>query len=138
MDKYNHTSYGVVTILQRYEGFAMAETSSGIRCVYEHELTPFTDPVDLPPPSNVIPINEPPPPAPPLTGVHVNTATYNQISRGLPMIGKIGARKIKARQENLEGKQYQSFEQFKEVNEDLIDDENGWNIIEPLLLFGEE
>ena len=137
MDKYNHTSYGVVTILQRYEGFAMAQTSSGIRCVYEHELTPFTDPVALPLPSNVIPMGEPAM-APPLTGVHVNTATYNQISRGLPMIGKIGARKIKARQENLEGKRYQSFEQFKAVNEDLIDDELGWNIIEPLLLFGEE
>ena len=137
MDKYNHTSYGVVTILQLYEGFAMAETSSGIRCVYENELTPFIDSVALPPPSNVIPINEPPM-APPLTGVHVNTATYNQISRGLPMIGKIGARKIKARQDHLEGKQYESFEQFKAVNEDLIDDEPGWEIIKPLLLFGEE
>lgn len=138
MDKYNHTVYGEVTILQRYEGFAMAQTTSGIRCVYDAQLTPFTNPVALPLPSNVIPINEPPPPAPPLTGVHINTATYSQISRGLPMIGKIGARKIKARQENLEGKQYQSFEQFKAINEDLIDDENGWNIIEPLLLFGEE
>ena len=137
MDKYNHTSYGVVTVLQRYEGFAMAQTSSGIRCVYENELTPFIDPVAPPPPSNVIPMGEPAM-APPLIGVHVNTATYNQISKGLPMIGKIGARKIKTRQENLEGKQYQDFEQFKEVNEDLIDDENGWNIIEPLLLFGEE
>ena len=115
----------------------MAQTTSGIRCVYDAQLTPFTDSVALPPPSNVISINEPAM-APPLTGVYVNTATYSQISRGLPMIGKIGARKIKARQENLEGKQYQSFEQFKAINEDLIDDESGWNIIEPLILFGEE
>lgn len=137
MDKYNHTVYGVVTVTARFEGFWMAQTTSGIRCVYENQLTPITNPVAPPPPSNVIPIDEPPP-AKPLTGVHVNTATYSQISRGLPMIGKIGARKIKARQENLEGKRYQDFEQFKAVNEDLIDDENGWNIIEPLLLFGEE
>lgn len=137
MDKYNHTVYGEITVTARYEGFWMAETTSGIRCVYESELTPFADPVALPPPSNVILLNEPAM-TPPLTGVYVNTATYNQISRGLPMIGKIGARKIKARQENLEGKQYQSFEQFKEVNADIIDDENGWNIIEPLILFGEE
>lgn len=137
MDKYNHTVYGVVTVTARFEGFWMAQTTSGIRCVYEHDLTPFTNPVAEQTPSNVIAFDEPAIPKP-LAGVEVNTATHSQISRGLPMIGKVGARKIKARQENLEGKQYQSFDKFKEVNADLIDDENGWEIIKPLLLFGEE
>lgn len=137
--EYRHKNWGEIQVLQRYDTFWQVQTANGIRsanpadCIEVKEnLVTFPTPPESPPPE---PEPEPEPQTPEKK-LRINLASAIQTARHLPMIGKLAARRIKERQLEQTDQRYADFEQFKSVNSDLVEEEAGWEKLEPLIDFG--
>lgn len=135
-DSYNHVVYGRVEVIQKYDSFWMARTVNGLKTVYEPDLTAIVvgEVIPLEPPSEVaLSIDDPVQD----TRINLNDSTYSAIAKGLPMVGRLAAKRIVERRDKQTDGRYFSFNQFKEVNSDLLDDADHWAILEPLVKFEE-
>jgi hypothetical protein len=141
--QYHHPEYGVVTALAWFSSHVNIQTVQGIRPVQPCDLT-LIEPAEaaqiLVAPTPAIPealgdqvqgeveveakseaeINKQPDP----NLVNLNTSSTNQLSRALPFIGSKRAKLIVANRP--EGTGYRSWEQFRELNPSLLDDETAW------------
>lgn len=135
--QYQHPEYGVVTPLTWFSSHVNVQTAQGIRPVQSSDLTAIDNPApaapaklpDLSSPPAVDLEDETKTPDPNL--VNLNTSSTNQLSRALPFIGSKRAKLIVANRP--EGTGYRSWEQFRELNPTLLEDEAAWEKLEALV-----
>lgn len=70
---------------------------------------------------------------PPIIKVDLNNLSPTEIMRQVPGIGRLQLKRIKERQPQPKG--YERFDQFKELNKDLFDNEQVWVALESKLDF---
>ena len=136
--QYQHPEYGVVTALAWFSSHVNVQTVQGIRPVQSSDLTVVDQPnspavsveaeveaeaavsalatasrFDLTEPKDEAKQSDP-------NLVNLNTSSTNQLSRALPFIGSKRAKLIVANRP--EGAGYRSWEQFRELNPNLLED----------------
>jgi hypothetical protein len=148
--QYHHPEYGVVTPLAWFSSHVNIQTVQGIRPVQPCDLTPIEPAKVALPEKPVLELLTPTvsvaadvsevldkqaePETEPETAtedkqpdsnlVNLNTSSTNQLSRALPFIGSKRAKLIVANRP--EGTGYRGWEQFRELNPSLLDDETAW------------
>lgn len=148
--QYQHPEYGVVTPLAWFSSHVNVQTVQGVRPVQSTDLTAVNESAPIVPvetatltessatetteaeTSTETETETKQPDLDLLDGkqktdpnlVNLNTSSTNQLSRALPFIGSKRAKLIIANRP--EGTGYRSWEQFRELNPSLLDDETAW------------
>lgn len=134
MTRYVHRLYGECTIQCRYNTHWVINTNQGIKsCAPDFDLTEIQDT-----PAQVIPLvppaeqPAPPPSLDPSDKVDVNHLPFVALAKKIPQLGRMSSKRIKERQPKLG---YDSFEQLRQLNKDLFDEESAWDALETQMRF---
>jgi DNA uptake protein ComE-like DNA-binding protein len=139
-EQYTHVVYGLVTVIQKFDTFWMALTPAGKKTVYEADMRPVAEVIPItpsqPPPSIEQEVLAPEP-EPKDERININDASHSAIARALPMIGRLLAKRIVSNRDSQPDGRYTDFAHFQQVNAELFENADNWDVIEPLVKFEE-
>jgi hypothetical protein len=154
-NRFNHPTYGAVTILRDFGHYIRVSSSSGTHNIRREELTAIPDPIQFPeggrlaqsealpetPPVTIEPDEPPSEPEgqsvanTPSNLIAINKLSANQIAKGLTGVGKLRAKRIVESKPN---GGYASFDDLRETLPDLFGDDGDdapWQQIQPLITY---